>query len=399
VKDVSYTTGFIRVIYMLFVLQTAGSYLFSYKTALLHADQKNYIYSIIYISTRTVGAFLLVASLYLTGSLIVYLCINVTIILAINAIASMVVDRQYPYLNMKAVLPQEERKDVFDNVKNIFLKTVSGKITTSTDNILISTLVSTLQVGYYANYNIFFSLVFQLSIQFGGAITGSMGNYMATESKEKNADLLKRMTFLFYLISALGVLCLYGGITPFIKLWLGEEFLLEKLLVTILCYNSFLAFMRAPLWRIMNVSGLFKQDKNIAFIGTTANLIISITIGWFFGMIGIFLGTIISGLIQLLMKIRLLYKDRFHLSAAGYYKMWFLAMVSMVIQMTAMHYLGKMINFDHLLVQFVAQLCLGLVIFLTYNLIVYSRTKEFKYAFGLGRDALVGLKDSVKNRD
>lgn len=383
INDLSYSMSYIRVIYMLFVVQTAGSYLFSYKTALLNADQKNYIFSIIYVSTKTVGAVVLIAVLYFTKSLIAFMCVNVIITLSINFIASLVVDKQYSYLGKHDILPVEERKEVFSNIKNIFIKSLSGKITTSTDNILISTLVSTVQVGYYSNYNIFFAMVYQLSLQFGGSINASMGNFLSTESSEKSAEMLKRMTFLFYLISACGILCLYAAITPFIKLWIGDEFLLEPIIVTICCFNSFLAFMRAPLWGIMNVSGLFKQDKNIAIVGSVANLIISIGIGLKFGMIGIFLGTIMSGLIQLFLKSNLLFREKFQLSPFSYYRMWVFGIISMMIQLWIVNNLADRIRFDNLIVELLLKLVMAVGIFAVVNFLLYFRTKEFAYALSL----------------
>ena len=40
VHDVSYTDGYVRFIFLLFLLQTVTSYLFAYKRSLLSADQK-----------------------------------------------------------------------------------------------------------------------------------------------------------------------------------------------------------------------------------------------------------------------------------------------------------------------------------------------------------------------
>ena len=46
VNDIDYPVSYIRFIFLLFVIKTASSYLFSYKTSLLNADQKQYIVSL-----------------------------------------------------------------------------------------------------------------------------------------------------------------------------------------------------------------------------------------------------------------------------------------------------------------------------------------------------------------
>ena len=43
IKDLPYDINYVRVIYLMFVFQSAVSYLFSYKIALLEADQNAYI--------------------------------------------------------------------------------------------------------------------------------------------------------------------------------------------------------------------------------------------------------------------------------------------------------------------------------------------------------------------
>ena len=43
IRDLSYDISYIRVIYLMFVFQSVVSYLFSYKLALLEADQNSYI--------------------------------------------------------------------------------------------------------------------------------------------------------------------------------------------------------------------------------------------------------------------------------------------------------------------------------------------------------------------
>ena len=45
VNSVSYSVDYIRLVFFLFVIQTASSYLFAYKTALISADQKQYLIS------------------------------------------------------------------------------------------------------------------------------------------------------------------------------------------------------------------------------------------------------------------------------------------------------------------------------------------------------------------
>lgn len=129
---------------------------FSYKTALLNADQKQYIVSIYTALIKLLFSGIIIALLIITKNYILFLVINIFQVVVANLLVSRYVDNHYSFLNYEEKLEKCERKEVFENIKNIFIKKLSGVITTSTDNILISTLVSTIQVGYYSNYVMLF---------------------------------------------------------------------------------------------------------------------------------------------------------------------------------------------------------------------------------------------------
>ena len=69
--------GYLRFIYFLFLVQTASSYLFSYKTALLNADQKVFVVSQCTLIARVFSAAASIIFLFLTGNYIVYLLIQI----------------------------------------------------------------------------------------------------------------------------------------------------------------------------------------------------------------------------------------------------------------------------------------------------------------------------------
>lgn len=93
---------------------------------------------------------------------------------------------------------------VFKNVKNIFIGSLSGKITNSTDNILISILVSTYEVGIYTGYSTLAMGLRKLIDQVDAATAGSVGNLMAEDDRDKCDQVLRKLTFINYFL----VLCL-----------------------------------------------------------------------------------------------------------------------------------------------------------------------------------------------
>lgn len=383
VNSVDYSIAYIRIVYILFVIQSASSYLFAYKSSLLMADQKKYVISIITIVVKAASIVGIITVLYLTQNYIVYLCTIIFFNLSTNIASAIYVDKHYKYLKNDTSMPKKERKDVFRNVKYLFIKTLSWRITTSTDNILISTLVSTLQVGYYSNYNIFFNIIKQLQAQLSGSIAGSLGNLLAKEKPEYCIKVLNRLNYLFYVLSYVLCLGMLACIDPVICLWLGDDYLLPVSIVFLSCFNLFIDFCKCPLWQVLEVSGLFKQDKNISIIGSTANLIISIILGLNYGMVGIFIGTTVTYLVQLYLKIRLIYSHTFGISYWSYVMRWIYYLISFIIGEILITIFIAFVSVENLLLQVLINGVIAVAVSVPFCIVLFLRSEDFKYTINL----------------
>lgn len=384
VNEVNYPDSYVRTVYALFVVQTAASYLFSYKVSLLTADQRNYIYSIIQVVVKLVSTAVCAAVLFTTYNYIAYLVTVIIFSLATNIAASAVTDKLYPYLREDhGSLRKDERKQVFSNIKNLFVKNVSSRITNSTDNILISALIGTLTVGLYSNYSLILNLIRQLANQISGALAGSLGNLFASEDKKYCSEVLNRLTFIFYMAASALATCLFCCITPFIELWIGEEWVLADAVVFICCFNAFIDFAKIPLWQSLEVSGLFKKDRNIAIAGSCVNLLISIVLGLTWGISGIFLGTLATYVIQLVLKIRLLYSDFFALKSGKYYLSWALYALLAAAQMAAAKLICNLFIPFGKIAGFIVTALIGAFLSLAVNFLIFGRSARMKYALSL----------------
>ncbi len=338
IRDLSYDISYIRVIYLMFVFQSAVSYLFSYKIALLEADQNSYIVTSISTIFRIVGTILILVILVVTRKYIVFLGAHILLVLSTNAYASHVVNKKYPYLDKKEKLPKEERAQIFGNVRNIFVKQFAGRVVDSTDNILISTLVSTLLVGYYSNYLVVIGVFRQLSDKMMAAAQASMGNLFVTERTESKIVTLTRLTFIFYAFGSIAAVGVFACIQPFIRLWLGNQYLLDYSVVAVLSLLLVTEITYQPLSSAMHLSGFFVIGRNISFVSAVVNLAVSIILGMKIGMIGIFLGTMCTYTIEIITKVYYLFKLYFKENSSQYVFFW-LKMLLVFIAETATIYI------------------------------------------------------------
>lgn len=365
VKSINYSTNYIRVVYLLFVADLSMSYLFSYKVSLMNADQKSHIQSRISMAIKPVEVIIKLAALIISNNFVVYLAFSILVTFLGNVVRSYVVDKYYPWLgNNEDILPSEERKEVFSNIKNLFIKALSGKITNSTDNLLISLLVNTLQVGYYSNYSLPIGVFRQLANQIAyGGVSASLGNLLVTESKEKCTKVFFRLQYLFFVVGALSTVGVYCCITPFILIWLkSDEFLLAQDIVFVCCLNLFIEVINRPIWSIMEVSGLFKYDKYVSIAGSIVNLVVSIGLGIKLGMLGIFIGTFMTYLIQAILKTFLLFHMRLQTSPIKQYVLSAIMFGGVLIQMFVAKTVCSQLVFENPMMSFVVYAFIAVVI-------------------------------------
>ena len=379
VSKIDVSLNYLRLIYFLFLIKTACSYLLSYKISLINADQKAYIVSICNLFTKIIFTIIEIVILLIFHNFILYLILEILLVLITNFILSQITDRKYPFLKNEDQLPKGESKNIFNNIKNIFITTICTRITSSTDNILISMLVGTIQVGIYSQYSMIINGINTLVRQMNTSISASIGNFMMTEKKSKCHEIMCNMTFINFIIGSICSCCLLSLLNPFISIVFGKEYLIDNLTLYVICYNFFLATICHCIWIFTNVSGLFEKDKNIGVIGTIFNLFVSIILGKTCGMVGIFFGTSLTHFIQGELKIRLLYNQNFNLNPKSYSNKWWRYMILTSIEMFICFMIYLHLPIKNLYLQFLIMLVISILIPSIINLCLFYKTNEFKY--------------------
>lgn len=379
ITDIYYSINYIRIVFFLFVVKTASTYLFSYKASLLNADQKQYIVSLATVVFKVIFTVISIALISLYQNYIIYLIVLIIQSITTNIYLAYYVDRHYKYVNYNEKMCIEDRKKVFENIKNIFVKRISGVITSSTDNILISALVSTVQVGYYSNYMMIFSVVRTLKQQFTNGIAASIGNLSVTETPKKCVQVLCRLTYMYYVFACIMASGLLAVSKNFITIWLGEEYVMKDIIVIVAILNLYIEICCDPLWQYLEVSGLFKQDKNIGIIGSSINLIVSVILGLKIGIVGIFIGTVCTQVIQLILKIQLIFKNKFRLSAKNYYIMCGKMALGYIVICIFENVIIEKIHLPNIYIEFLVRGSLAAVFGILCSMSFFFKSEEYVY--------------------
>lgn len=323
VNGLPYSNAYLRIVFFLYVVQMSVSYLFVADTALLQADQKRYKTICI---QGLFQVFLTAASLivlYIWRNFILYLSVTAVFTLFMNIFCSIQAVHTYPYLKDRCVpLTLEESKPIFCNVRDIFVKKAAGYVTNSTDNICISLLAGTIQVGYYSNYAMLFNAVRTMEQQVANGFSASMGELAAKESPLKIDQTLRTMTIYLQLFAMVMSAGLMACSSTFVTIWIGRQYRLPVQVIFICCVNTYLSIVKDPLWQTMDACGLFSYDRNLAIISTFINLTVSVLLGIQYGMAGIFIGTAVSTVFEIIFKAAGIYQKKLLVSSARYRITW-----------------------------------------------------------------------------
>lgn len=207
-------------------------YFVNYKQILLDAHQLNYK---IQLSTKTVAILKLVAQAfavkYLDNGYIWWLGLETVAATIMCIILSRTVNRTFPFIREKVENPSSLRHkypEVSTKVKQLFVHKIAGFAIGQTAPVIIYAFASLTLVAKYGNYLIFTNnLNLILAACFMG-LTAGVGNMIASRDRELTIKVFRELFSIRFLMTVVCCICLWFLIDPFIKLWIGEEYILDR---------------------------------------------------------------------------------------------------------------------------------------------------------------------------
>ncbi|MBO0448190.1 hypothetical protein JZO76_01440 [Enterococcus sp. MJM12] len=295
VKSVPDIQENLTVIYILYVLNTVTSYFLIYKGSLLSANQEGYLISIIQVIFSGIRLLVGCFSIIIFKNFLLYLLLDIIIIVIQNIVIYLLADKKFVEIKKydKELLPAQNKNALLKNVGALSLYQVSNVILNGTDTVVISALLGTGFVTFFANYRLIIRSVDSLVSQITVALTPTLGQLAidGTESQKKNFSLLNLFVYWITLNTSL---LLFFLIPPFIEFWLGKEFVMSEWLLLGFVVDYFFLNMVRIVATFRNANGLFMQGKYRPLIMSILNVVISVIFVKQFGVAGAIWGTIVS---------------------------------------------------------------------------------------------------------
>lgn len=317
----------LSVIYMGYYAFLASSllgYFVNYRMTLLSADQRNYVVTGYFQATTTGKVILQMVLAIFFASFYLYFIIELLAGIINSLLITWKMNQTYPWLRSDVKLGHRLFKkypEIGRYVKQLFVHKIGYFVQFQVTPFLIYSYVSLPIVALYGNYTILTQRMQSLFSAVLDSVGASVGNLISEGNKEKIYATYAELLAVRMWASAGLTACLYYLITPFIKIWLGEEYVLVDVVVLLILIQFFMQTLRGLTDSFIFGYGLF-YDIWAPAVESVLFIVTSMLFGSLWGLSGVLLGPVVSTLIIVYgWKPYFLYSKGFQLP---YYRYWIL---------------------------------------------------------------------------
>ncbi|WP_073390089.1 lipopolysaccharide biosynthesis protein [Butyrivibrio fibrisolvens] len=352
----------IYFVYFIYIINSAIPYFIGhYRAALFKADQKGDILN--RMGGTTAGIMYICQLVVLVVFTDFYLY---TILLSVSNILYAIwlireTRRHYPEYKAYGWPDSSFIKSFKKQVFAIALSKLRTITRNSFDSVVISTFLGLVWLAKYQNYYQVMQLLIYVVILLRTAVTPSLGNGMATESKDSNYGVLTVYTFIQCAILTVLIGCTINLYQPFITLWVGKKSLLPFSMVILFCIYIFAYGMSDSMGMLRETSGVWWKGRYISIIESISNLILNVLLVRTFGVGGVVFATIITIVcINLPSDIHYIFKYYFERSPRQYIGMLLMYTLTTILSTIVSYLIVSKIAMDGIL----GFLCKGILSFI-----------------------------------
>ena len=379
--ELSFSTFYVDLIFILFVLNSIFSYLFIQYKLLLVADQQNYITVII---TQIVHVPLVVFQIFYlaqSSDYIGFLLISIAETILVATIIATYTKKKYPHI-FKAeyqLLASEEKINVKVNVVSIFYYKLGSVLLNGTNNIIISIFIRTILVGICSNYLLIIDAVNHMITQCFCGLSASIGNHTVLANRNEQEKVFRQLDVLCSIVFSLACICFGVLLNPVIRVWLGAEFVLEGPTLYAIVVTYYVAGVNTIPSLYRTSLGLFRRARYYPIVAAVVNVILSVALAKTMGLIGVFISNaVVKLLFYTMVDSRLIYKYGFDITPLRYYGKYFIRLIVLVVGFIVIQWIMSYISIPISLWQLLVYSVVCGIVTLLFYVIVYSRNEDVR---------------------
>lgn len=283
--------------YAVLLFSSLLSYFVNYKEVLLSADQKEYK---IQFSYRLVMMLKICAQIFAISSFhngyVWWLILEFLFAIIGSWSINYVVKRTYPFLNeckISYAVLKERHADIVTKIKQLFFHKIGSFVLSQTSPLIIYAFATLTTVALYGNYMMVINGCMWLIVAMFNSMAGGIGNLIASGDKEKIITVFNELfSIRFVFIFSLSVV-IYYSVPPFVKLWIGAEYLLDNGTLLFMVGIFYIMTSRLTVDAFVNGYGLY-SDIWAPVAEGAVNIGFSILLGSRYGLEGVVAGVFLS---------------------------------------------------------------------------------------------------------
>jgi O-antigen/teichoic acid export membrane protein len=289
----------VQIIFAISLADIVFSYYLGYKRSIIFVAQQNYIIDFVGLIYIILLSSLQMLVLFITKNYYLYLLVKLALRILQNVVLNTIAGKMFPYIKEPnpPALSKKIRKDIAKKVKGLIYHKVASFVVLGTDNIIITTFLGLFINGLYASYYMIINSVQGVIYQIITATMASVGNLLVENDKKKQFGIFRKIRFMNFWLATLGAAGFIIVMDSFVSVWLGTDFLLSFEVLIVLAINSHMTMMRTSYGVFKEAAGIFYEDRFVPLIESAINIVASVVLVQIMGLPGVFLGTILSGLV------------------------------------------------------------------------------------------------------
>lgn len=315
-------TFHLRLYYVLFLLDMVNGYLFMARTCYVTARQKEFLTMPI-TTGFSIGKVLAgIVCILVTRNYTIYLCVSILIGFVQRIVLNRFICKRFPEAKrrVKGKLKEDELASIRRNVKAAVVNKLAGISVLQTDNILMSIGVGIVTTGFVSNYVSIKMLVMSVISNIENSLTPSMGNVIATESKERQLEIFYKYVSLNTALISMSFVLLTVLSSPFIELLFGAEAVVPFDVVAMMNLSILFMYSTYALNILPSAAGMHNVGLSMVWVEGISNLVFSILAMQRFGLLGVYIGTVLAELTVYVWKPFIVMRKLYAVGPIEYFK-------------------------------------------------------------------------------
>lgn len=347
------------------------------------AVQKEYVIERVSVFFTFLSQFSIIAILYFNNDNILYLKFIPIIFLIVKyPIILRLFKKNFPKQHFYH-LPKEFT--ALKDTKNVFAQKITALIFSSTDIILIAIFLNTKYASVYAVYNFVFAFLRMLILAFVVSPFNAFGHLNAQKDFRNLSKYFLVFSHLALMFCTIILNANSSVILPFVGLYTKSTIdinYIQANLPLFFTLNLFLEILSNIMATVLNSGGYFKDMKIVATIGTIINIIFSIILVRYLGIIGVLIGTFLALLGMVILQTQLLFRKLEFLNKKIFLKNIVVQFLSLTIGIFTLYHVSLGINtYNELLIKgFLSVISYTAITFLI-NLIFQGKEIKEEYLY------------------